>query len=345
MTDTDEATATAAPTEHPAETTARRPWWRSRPLRALSWTGTAGVAAYTLIRLLGLETGWLLVTTVAFVPYLAAAALLAAGVQAAVRHWAALAVTGAAVLALGAVLLPRVLADEPAAAGGAEFTVMSVNLYVGQTDLEKVVALVEEHGPDLLSVQELTPAAAERLDELGLDELLPHAILEPDGLAVGTGLYSSHPLERIDTVGRDGIFSQIGAEVDLDGEAVRFMAVHTAAPASRERIPLWEEDFEDLPRPDGGAPWVLAGDFNATLDHDNMRDLLDAGFTDAAEATGEGLHPTWQPTGPGYFGFVKIPAVALDHVLADERVAVLDWEVLEKDGSDHAPVLAELRLP
>lgn len=340
MTDTE---ATEAAGDRKAD---KRPWWRSRWLRALSWATTAGVVAYTLIRLFGLETGWVLVTTVAFVPYFVLAALVAAGVQAAVRHWAALAVTGAAVIALAVVLVPRMSADEQPAAGGAEFTVMSVNLYVGQTDLGKVVDLVAEHRPDLLSVQELTPGAAEGLAELGLEELLPYSILEPDELAVGTGLYAAHPLERIETVGRDGIFYQIGAEVDLGGEAVRFMAVHTAAPATPERIPLWEDDFEQMPRPDGGAPWVLAGDFNATLDHDNLRGLLADGYTDAADAAGEGLTPTWRPIEGGYLnGIVRSPAVTLDHVLAEDGLAVLDYAVLGKDGSDHAPVLATLRLP
>lgn len=340
MTDTEVTEADGEPEA------AERPWWRSRWLRVLSWIGTAGVVAYTLIRVFGLETGWVLVTTVAFVPYFVLAAVVAAGVQAAVRHWAALAVTGAAVIALAVVLVPRMSADEQPAAGGAEFTVMSVNLYVGQTDLGKVVDLVAEHRPDLLSVQELTPGAAEGLAELGLEELLPYSILEPDGLAVGTGLYAAHPLERIETVGRDGIFYQIGAEVDLGGEAVRFMAVHTAAPATPERIPLWEDDFEQMPRPDGGAPWVLAGDFNATLDHDNLRGLLADGYTDAADATGEGLTPTWRPIEGGYLnGIVRPPAVTLDHVLAEDGLAVLDYAVLGKDGSDHAPVLATLRLP
>jgi endonuclease/exonuclease/phosphatase family metal-dependent hydrolase len=337
---------TAVAADDAAEATARPPRHRRRWLRALSWTGTAGVLAYTLVRLLGLETGWILVTTIAFVPYVAIAALLGAGVQAAVRHWAGAAVTAAAVAALAAVLAPRLVPDDPPAAAGPELTVMSVNLYVGQTDLDKVVALAAEHEPDLLSVQELTPGAAEGLAERGLEELLPHTVLEPDELAVGTGLYSAHPLERIDTVGRDGIFYQIGAEVDLGaGESVRFMAVHTAAPATPERIPLWEEDFEDMPLPDGGVPWVLAGDFNATLDHDNMRGLLDAGYTDAAEAAGDGLRPTWRPI-EGYLGgLVRPPAVTLDHVLAEAGVAVLDWEVLDKTGSDHAPVVARLRLP
>lgn len=324
----------------------RRPWYRWGPLRFLSWAGTAGVVFYALVRLFGLETGWLLSTTVAFVPYFVIAALVGAGMQAALRHWPAAAVTGVAVIALAAVLVPRVLADEQPAAAGTELTVMSVNLYVGQTDLEKVVELVEEHRPDLLSVQELTPVAAEGLAALGLEDLLPHTVLEPDELAVGTGLYSAHPLERLDSVGRGGIFHQIGAEVDLGAERVRVMAVHTAAPASPDRIPLWEQDFASLPLPDGGVPWVLAGDFNATLDHDNMRDLLAAGYVDAAEAAGKGLQATWRPTEGGrLWGLLRPPAVALDHVIAEEGIAVLDWRVLDKSGSDHAPVLARLRLP
>ncbi|MFC3492989.1 endonuclease/exonuclease/phosphatase family protein [Glycomyces rhizosphaerae] len=324
----------------------RRPWYRWRWLRVLSWIGTAGVVVYGAIRLLGLETGFLLVTTVAFVPYFVVAALVGAGLQAAIRHWLAAGVTAAMAVGLAIVLVPRFVADDQPAAGGAELTVMSVNLYVGNANFDHIMDLVEEHQPDLLSVQELTPGAPDAFTERGLDEIMPYTILEPDDLAIGTGLYSRYPLERIETVGRDAIFYQIAAEIDMpDGTDVRFMAAHPAAPASAERIPLWEEDFEQLPRPDGGLPWVLAGDFNATLDHENMRELLDSGYTDAAEATGEGLDATWQPT-EGYLnGLVKIPAVTLDHVIAEESIEVLDWEVLEKDGSDHAPVVARLRLP
>lgn len=324
----------------------RRPWYRWRWMRALSWIGTAGVVVYALVRLLGLETGFFLVTTVAFVPYFVVAALVGAGMQAAIRHWLAAGVTAAAAVGLAVVLVPRVVADEQPAADGAELTVMSVNLYVGNADFDAIMAMIEEHQPDLLSVQELTPGAPDAFSERGLDEMMPYSILEPDGLAIGTGLYSRYPLERIENVGRDAIFHQIAAEVDMpEGTDIRFMAAHPAAPASAERIPLWEEDYEQLPRPDGGLPWVLAGDFNATIDHANMRELLDSGYTDAAEATGEGLDATWQPTGGYLNGLVKIPAVTLDHVIAEQGIEVLDWEVLDKQGSDHAPVVARLHLP
>jgi endonuclease/exonuclease/phosphatase family metal-dependent hydrolase len=342
----DDSGAVAVAEREHAAAAPKTPWYRWRLLRCLSWVGTAGVVVYGAVRLLGLETGFFLVTTVAFVPYFVLAALAGVGLQAVLRHWAAAAVTAVVAIALALVLVPRIAEDEQPAASGAELTVMSVNLYVGAADFDYIMDLVEEHQPDLLSVQELTPGAPDAFAERGLDELMPHAILEPDDLAIGTGLYSRYPLERIETVGRDGIFYQIGAEVDMpDGTDVRFMAVHPAAPASAERIPLWEEDFEDLPRPDGGLPWVLAGDFNATLDHANMRELLDAGYTDAAEATGKGLEPTWQPTGGYLGGLVRIPAVTLDHVVAETGIEILDWEVLDKDGSDHAPVVARLRLP
>ena len=342
----DDAGAVAVAEHEESSEGAKPAWYRRRWLRFLSWVGTAGVLVYTLVRLFGLETGWVLVTTIAFVPYFLLAALAGLGLQLLVRHWVAAIATGAAVLALAAVVAPRVTADSQPGASGPELTVLSVNLYVGQANLEYVIDLVEEYEPDLLSVQELTPGAADALNELGLEELLPYTVLEPDELAIGTGLYSAHPLERIDSVGRDGIFYQIGAEVDLgDGETVRFMAVHTAAPAYPERVPLWEEDFADLPRPDGGAPWVLAGDFNATLDHDNMRDLLADGYVDAAEVAGGGLDPTWQPIEGRIGGLVRPPAVTLDHVLAEEGVEVIDWSVLDKQGSDHAPIVAHLRLP
>ncbi|WP_199040136.1 endonuclease/exonuclease/phosphatase family protein [Glycomyces salinus] len=342
--------ATGADTaEATAERSDERPrtaWYRRRLVRGLSWFSTFGVAVYAAVRLFGIDSGWPLVTSIAFVPYAAAAAAVWAGVQAAVRHWRAVAATALLAVAMAAAVAPRAIADEQPSASGPELSVMSVNLYVGSGNLEYVVDLVEEHEPDLLSVQEMTPYAQDELARLGLEDLMPHSIITSGWAAEGTSLYSLHPLERLEEAEPDGIFYQVAAEVDLGGgETVRFLAVHAAAPYAPHRIPHWEQDFAEMPRPDDGAPWILAGDFNATLDHHLMRELIDDGYTDAADATGEGLAMTWRPL-EGYLrGLVRPPAVALDHVLADERAAVLDFQVLPKDGSDHSPVLATIRLP
>ncbi|WP_100445137.1 endonuclease/exonuclease/phosphatase family protein [Glycomyces xiaoerkulensis] len=324
----------------------KAPWYRGRIVRSLSWTTGFGFIAYAAMRLYGLETGWAPVAMVSFTPYVAVAALVGAGLQALVRHWRAAAVTAAMALALSAAVVPRAVADPQPAAAGESLTVLSVNLYVGEANLRHVVDLVDEHDPDLLSVQETTAPAIDRLAELGLTERLPHAITTTGRAAEGTSLYSRHPLERLEELEPDGIFHQIAAEVSLpDRSTVRFLAVHTAAPYAPHRIPEWEQDFAELPRPDGDDRWILAGDFNATLDHHAMRELLESGYTDAADATGRGLTATWRPVRGYLRGLVRPPGVALDHVLVEQDAAVLDFQVLDKDGSDHAPVLATVRMP
>jgi hypothetical protein len=48
--------------------------------------------------------------------------------------------------------------------------------------------------------------------------------------------------------------------------------------------------------PGAGAPGdlqLIAGDFNATLDHRVLRRLLGRGYADAADAAGDGLTWTW----------------------------------------------------
>jgi endonuclease/exonuclease/phosphatase family metal-dependent hydrolase len=84
---------------------------------------------------------------------------------------------------------------------------------------------------------------------------------------------------------------------------------------------------------------ILLGDFNATLDHEALREVLDRGYVDAADAAGQGLAPTWPR------GHLLPPTVTIDHVLVDERVRVRDVGVHELPGSDHRAVTADLVLP
>ena len=90
--------------------------------------------------------------------------------------------------------------------------------------------------------------------------------------------------------------------------------------------------------PDGRLR-ILAGDFNATLDHAELRRVLDTGYQDAAAQVGAGLHGTW-PHGRRF-----PPPVTIDHVLADERLGVRAVSIHTIPGTDHRAVLAELELP
>lgn len=121
------------------------------------------------------------------------------------------------------------------------------------------------------------------------------------------------------------------------------MSVHPCAPTYRFHFPCWAGSLAALPAP-GGPVRILSGDFNATLDHARVRRLLDAGYRDAADATGNGLAGTWPYRRWDVKG-LPVPPVTIDHVLVDPRVAVRAFGVHRLPVTDHRAIFAELILP
>ena len=307
-----------------------RYWW--------IWAAVFPIALWALIRVFGLETGALLSTLMFFTPYAAIAALLVTGVAVALRNWAAAVVVAAATGCLAAAVLPRAIGSEIVQAPEREtLTVVSANVYLGTADAASLVALVKRLDADLLSVQELTPSFAGRLRRLGLERLLPNSVPMPQPRGSGGGLYARFPLAPLPYQTRF-LFRMPRAMMVLpDRTRLRVVGVHPQPP--NMDVGRWKEALESLPATGDGIPWLLVGDFNATLDHVELRDVLDRGYRDAGEAAGEGLEPTWPN------GREQTPPITIDHVLADQRLGIVDYDVLDQPGSDHRFVFARLALP
>nr|WP_091604309.1 endonuclease/exonuclease/phosphatase family protein [Micromonospora mirobrigensis] len=315
---------------------------RRRGGTALCWALVAPGLGWTVVRLPGLERGPL-VQAVAFTPYLAGWSLLALVAALALRRrWPAL-VAGLTAVALVGVVAPRALPARQPDAGGPPVRLLTANLLHGDADPGELVELVRSHRVDVLVVQEFTPGAEAGLDRAGLGALLPHRQLNPEVGTTGSGLYSRFPLSDPQVRRNRGFnFTQASATVAAPGAPpVRVESAHPAAPWSVAVVDDWRTDLAGQPpaTPDGPLR-ILAGDFNATLDHAPLRALLDTGYADAADAVGAGLSGTWGP----YDGDL-IPPVTIDHVLVDRRIAVRAVDVHPLPGSDHRAVLAELRLP
>jgi endonuclease/exonuclease/phosphatase family metal-dependent hydrolase len=123
-------------------------------------------------------------------------------------------------------------------------------------------------------------------------------------------------------------------------EPIEVVAVHPVPPTSGDAVASWSDGLQSLPPADPAGPVrLLLGDFNATLDHEELRRILDSGYVDAADAVGKGLTPTWPQ------GRLIPPSVTIDHVLVDERVRVQDVHIHELPDSDHRAVTADLILP
>jgi len=313
-------------------TGARRNW--------LIWALVAPVVAWTLVRVLGLDRGVPLVPLMAFTPYVAIAAFLVAGVALALRNWAAAGVAAVATLCLALAVLPRAIGDGTVDPGGREtLSVLSSNVYRGKGDPESLVELVDRYDVDLLAIQELTPRFARGLRAAGITRQLPNSIVEVRKGAAGGGIYSRFPIRAI-APDSETFFRMPRVNLSLpDGRHLRLIDIHPLTPG-RTGIDVWEDSLADLPATGEGVPWVLLGDFNATLDHSRLREVLDRGYRDAGSVAGMGLVPTWPNRDHG------LPLViTIDHVLADDRLGIVDYGVEDLPGSDHRPIHAELALP
>lgn len=303
------------------------------------WIAVVPLAVWTLLRVLGIDSGFPLAALMAFTPYAAVAAFLLAGLTVALRNWAAAAVAALAMLLLSGAVLPRAIGSGTVSARGREtFVVLAANVHHGTADPASLVALVDRLDPDLLSVEELTPRFARQLSAAGLGSRLPNSVLETHRSSSGAGLYSTLPMRKLPAP-RRFVFRMPRAELRFpDGRRLRVVAVHPYPPEPGS-TGEWEAALASLPAAGSGVPWVLAGDFNATLDQSQLRDLLGRGYRDAGEVAGDGLQPTFPREGH------LIPPITIDHVLADQRLGIVEYSVEELPSSDHRAVHAELALP
>ncbi|HEX6870053.1 MAG TPA: endonuclease/exonuclease/phosphatase family protein [Micromonosporaceae bacterium] len=318
--------------------------WHTRAITWLVRLSALGLLAWAVVRWFGLERGALAVPALAFTPYAALAAPLVLLVAVATRRWWAVAAAAVACALLAATVLPRAV-GAPTELDGPRVRVLSVNLRVGGADPAEVAALVRDREVDLLTLQEFTPAAQQALAAAGLDGLLPYRAVSPRDGYGGSAIYARFPLAEVAVrVNPDGEFTQVSAVVHLPEAApVRVESVHPVPPVNPAATNAWVAGLRGQPAATMDGPLrILSGDFNATVDHAELRRLIRTGYRDAADQVGAGLVPTWP-----YHGrrALVTPKVTIDHILVDQRIGVVDFTAVTVTNTDHRAVLATLVLP
>ena len=278
------------------------------------------------------------VPLLSFTPQVTAGAWASALLLRGAGPTAATAVAGAA---LTAAVGPRAVPARQPPGAGPVLRVLTANLLFGRAVAEEVAELVCRKHADVLFVQELTDEAATRLQRAGLGDLLPYRVTQPTPHGTRGSIYARYPL-RGGPLAAPVSAARCTARLDLpSGQSVQLVCIHAAPPKppwSPDATARWRTQLSALPAP-GDSPRILAGDFNATLDHAQFRRILRRGYLDAASQVGNGLSPTWGPQ-PGR----RLALLAIDHVLIDRRCAVLTTSAHWLTGSDHRALYAELRL-
>jgi endonuclease/exonuclease/phosphatase (EEP) superfamily protein YafD len=309
----------------------------------VSWILASAFAAWALVRVLGWDAVFPLAQLIAFTPHVAAASVVAVAAALLSRQWWAAGLAVLACVTLAVCVLPRTI-GEPSTIDGVALRVMSINMLRGGADPRAIVAQVRDRRVDVLTVQEFTNEAEAALIAAGMASELPYGESHPMDDTRGSGLFSRYPMTDGGVTPNPGGFLQAFGTVGVPGaQAVAVESVHPMAPAVPSTVPLWREDLHGQKRDSPtGPPRILSGDFNATLDHSQLRDIMDSGYQDAADILGEGLVPTWP-----YYGrrAAVTPKVTIDHILVDPRIGVRDFAAVAVPLTDHRAIVATLTIP
>ena len=214
--------------------------------------------------------------------------------------------------------------------------VMTLNVYKGQADPQAVVDLVRDQRVEVLALQETSEDFVQRLNDAGIESYLPYSHVASSDGVFGNGIWSATPLAdpADDDVNSSASFMP-GGTVDMGGNQIRFVSVHTTAPVAgywRQ----WKRSIDELGlmRQHTDTRYIFMGDFNATYDHTPFRDFLGDRFVDATRASAHGFTFSWPTNRTGVPMFADI-----DHVVLDQGMTAGQCKIVKVAGSDHAALL------
>ncbi len=253
------------------------------------------------------------------------------------RRWLFTAATAVLLTWLLAGIVPWYIRPAPAeaAAPGVTLKVLTANVSVRNKHKERMLDLIAREKPDVVFVQELNRAWADTLANT-----YPYKVESERKDFFGLGLYSRFPIQNVemeDPVGWD--VPLMRADIVVEGRRVHLVNVHLSPPegGSLTKIRLAQYPWLTGYVASVDGPMIVAGDFNCTMWSPLYTALVKSGkLVNARE--GRGIMPSWMPLGGALF------FLPLDHVLA-RGMDITGSRLTDRIGSDHCPIVAELRLP
>ncbi len=232
---------------------------------------------------------------------------------------------------------PGTCRSSAAAALDTDIRLLNANVLASNGNFEKLKQLVTDNDPDIIVMQEVTPAWIESLDSL--KARYPYSVTEPREDPFGIALFSKLPLEATSVIHAEPRgYPQIIATVILGQARLQLIGAHTANPIGNGGYGARNLQLDGIAALAGRtpAPLVVAGDLNISIwSHHYRRLVRDTGLRNARR--GFGVEPTW----PVFFPPAMIP---IDHFLVSGDIEITSYETGPDIGSDHLPVAVRLRL-
>jgi endonuclease/exonuclease/phosphatase (EEP) superfamily protein YafD len=318
--------------------------------RSGAWIVWAAALVLALLTALAALAGNLWIgDMVTFVrPQLALATLLALAISLLLQRWTA-GIAVAVLLALN--VLPLVFSGIPSAptADRSNLRILSANLLFDNPTPARFTDVVAELAPDIIVTQE---AKYEWPGMLAALADYPYLVGPEISKWNGNLVLSRHPLrarlvEDMPPSGEElGGGQAVRVEADLPGRTLPIViyAIHAPTPRTFEgwkaRNRYLEELTDRIASEPPGTPVLLAGDWNTPVWSPAYASTLSRAGLQASERS------LW-PAATRIFASVANINIGtpIDHIAVSEGIGISDFFAGPGFGSDHLPVVADLKLP
>ena len=254
------------------------------------------------------------------------------------------------VLLNSVVLSSRGFGDAPVPTRAAnDLTVVAWNTLGGAPGPEAIAKLAVESDADVVSLPETTEKTAKAVAALMTSAGLPmvsHTVAHGHvSKSRSTSVLISRALGgyHLDEVAGSTVTLPSLVMVPDGATGPTIVAAHPVAPQPSE-LRSWNWDLHWLAGACPGGDVILAGDFNATLDHLSGLGTAPGAHlgacTDAATRAHTAAIGTWPTCAPALLG------APIDHVMTTRNWTVVGMRVvqsLDDAGSDHRPIVVRLR--
>ena len=255
-----------------------------------------------------------------------------------VADWRRYALLGVATVVFNAwFIVPWYLPVTDVEQSDSDIRILLSNVLVSNGEADRFIAFVEESAPDMIVMQEVTPAWMQMI--AAIDAFYPYKLVEARDDPFGVALYSKFPLDS--TVVNSSVplgYPELIVRAIAGPHRLNLITTHPIPPIGENNF------FSRNLQLDGVAklaartpePTILIGDLNITMwsnHYDRLEEI--SGLGNARR--GFGIKPTWPL-------FLPIGLIPIDHCLVSDDITVTGFRTGPNIGSDHLPIVVSLTL-
>lgn len=215
---------------------------------------------------------------------------------------------------------------------------MLANVQGNNRNYSELIEAVKANNPDVVVLQEVNQYWWKNIEALTAEYPNFKDVVRPGGS--GLAFFSRYPIERAEVLTLDdSAHPALVCVIKIENTALSIFTLHPPTPMSARKFNYRNGQFAQTAEmlKNTAAPKMLIGDLNTTMWSPYFTELLEnSGLRDAR--TGRGIYPSWNAHLPSLLG------IPIDHCLIGEKIEVENITTGDYTGSDHRPLIIDLRI-